>query len=302
MVFYFYFPKKWGGEIFNGYFSVNNDTNLVTQFYDSTNPSVNIYVNNGYDYEDSLFYTTPYNSFSDGGTNITSLPYFNNLYPNAAYYALWNGNYSASPADCYVDILNSGGGTIHDSISVNMDFTSIPDPSCFNEGTKILSLTKNLEEKYVPIESLKKGDIVKTYKHGYRKIELIGKGTLCNNPNSEKFNECMYKMAKTDTNGLTEDLIVTEGHSILVDDLGDAMKQNRRILGGLHKIDDKFLLLAAVSKDFVKLEGNDTYTYYHLALENDGNDDARYGIWANGGVLTETVSVNQFNERKYTLL
>jgi len=176
------------------------------------------------------------------------------------------------------------------------------NPSCFNEGTKILSLTKDLEEKYVPIETLKKGDLVKTYKHGYRKIELIGKGTMQNNPNSDKFNECMYKMAKTDTNGLTEDLIVTEGHAILVDDLGDAMKQNRRILGGLHKIDDKFLLLAAVSKDFVKLEGNDTYTYYHLALENDGNNDARYGIWANGGVLTETVSVNQFNERKYTLL
>ena len=39
----------------------------------------------------------------------------------------------------------------------------------------------NLEEEYIPIKNLKKGDLVKTYLHGYRKIEIIGKNTLKNN-------------------------------------------------------------------------------------------------------------------------
>ena len=48
-------------------------------------------------------------------------------------------------------------------------------PICFNQGTKILCCNKNLKEEYISIENLKKGDLVKTYKHGYKKIDLIGK-------------------------------------------------------------------------------------------------------------------------------
>jgi len=36
--------------------------------------------------------------------------------------------------------------------------------------TKILCLNKDLQEEYSPIENLRKGDLVKSYKHGYRKI------------------------------------------------------------------------------------------------------------------------------------
>jgi len=182
---------------------------------------------------------------------------------------------------------------------VNGVVTPISDPSCFNEGTKILCLNKNLEEEYIPIENLRKGDLVKSYKHGYRKIDLIGKNPMINNP--ERFNECMYKMEKTDDTGLIEDLIVTGGHSILVDDLGVLKEENDKIFGSTPMIDDKYLLLSAVSKDFKKLENTNLYTYYHFILENNGNDDERFGVWANG-ILTETPSKNQFNNHKYTLL
>lgn len=171
--------------------------------------------------------------------------------------------------------------------------------SCFNEGTKILCLNKNLEEEYIPIENLRKGDFVKSYKHGYRKIDLIGKNQMINNP--EKFIECMYKMEKTDDNGLIEDLILTGGHSILVDDLGIWKEENDKIFGSTPMIDDKYLLLSAVSKDFTKLENTNLYTYYHFTLENNGNDDERFGVWANGR-LTETPSKKQFSNHKYTLL
>jgi hypothetical protein len=194
--------------------------------------------------------------------------------------------------------LLANGNDIADYPS-NFTIVSISDPSCFNEGTKILCLNKNLEEEYIPIENLRKGDLVKSYKHGYRKIDLIGKNIMINNPN--RVNECMYKMVKTDTNGLIEDLIVTGMHSILVDNLGEYAEENKKILKCVPMIDGKYLLSAAVSKDFVKLTNRDSYTYYHFILENNGSINERFGVWANG-ILTETPSKREFTKHNYTLL
>jgi hypothetical protein len=173
---------------------------------------------------------------------------------------------------------------------------------CFNEGTKILCL-KNEMEEYVPIENLRQGDAVKTYKHGYRKIDMIGKKYLMNHPDNE-FRNSMYKMVKTLENGLTDDLIVTGGHSILVDAISDAEQKRFNALGfpnfSKHKIEDKHLLLAAACDDFVKLTDINTYTYYHFILEND-DDTQRYGVWANG-VLTETMNKKKFMEKSFNLL
>lgn len=203
-------------------------------------------------------------------------------------------NFSAQNSD---QSSSNIGLVIHKFVLVDSTFTINPvsDPSCFNEGTKILCLNKNLEE-YIAIENLRKGDFVKTYNHGYRKIDLIGKNRMINNPDT--WHGCMYKMEKTAQNGLLEDLIVTGGHSVLVDDLGEYKQQNEEKFGGTLMIDDKYLLLSAISNDFIKIEGIQSYTYYHFTLENDGNDDERFGVWANG-ILTETPSKNQFTNHKY---
>jgi hypothetical protein len=175
-------------------------------------------------------------------------------------------------------------------IEISLSVIIISEARCFNEGTKILCLN-NKEEEYVPIENLRVGDIVKTYKYGYRKIELIGKNYLINHPDN-KFTSSMYKMSKTESNGLIEDLIVTGGHSILVDDLGNQKELNEQLLGE-EKIEDKFLLLAAASNDFVKINDTEKYTYYHFVLEDNGNDKMKFGVWANG-VLSETISKHFF--------
>ena len=160
---------------------------------------------------------------------------------------------------------------------------------CFNEGTKILCLNEELFDNYVPIENLQEGDYVKTYKHGYRKIIQIIKGSFRNN--SDKWNMCMYKMAKTKTNRLIEDLIVTGGHSILVDSITKKQQTKYDEMGisefSKQTIDGKHLLLACVSDQFVPMSDNEVYTYYHLLLNNDNDVDTRFGIWANG-ILTET--------------
>jgi hypothetical protein len=172
----------------------------------------------------------------------------------------------------------------------NTNFIYIAGSSCFNEGTKILCLNKNFEEEYIPIENLKKGDLVKSYKHGYRKIYMIGKQEMKNNTNY-RFH-CMYKMEKTDENELIEDLIVTGAHGILLD------KHTRRCR---EKIDDKWVLPVTFSNLFKKIEDTNVYTYYHLILENNNDCEQRFCIWANG-MLTETPSETQFKKHNYILL
>lgn len=172
-------------------------------------------------------------------------------------------------------------------------------PICYNEGTKILCLnTSTLLEEYIEIEKLRKGDTVKSYKHGYRKIDLIGKKKMVNNPLI--FMDCMYKLEKTPENGLVEDLMLTGGHSILVDDFKDK-NINVATLGQCEMIDDKYLVRVGTIQEFVKQENNDEYTYYHFILENDNDDSQRFGVWANG-MLTDTPSKTEFIDHNYELL
>jgi hypothetical protein len=177
-----------------------------------------------------------------------------------------------------------------DDISVVQAF----DLACFNKDTKILCRINDVNESndeserelYIKIQDIKKGTYVKTYKHGYRRVDLIGHGSFINNP--EYWNGCMYRMKEN------PDLVVTGGHSILVDEMTEEERtKNRQYFCEDIKIDDKYLLLACTSDKFEKIQNNDTYTYYHFTLENDGDDDNRYGIWANG-ILTETPSKNQY--------
>jgi len=158
---------------------------------------------------------------------------------------------------------------------------------CFDESTEILCLNENLEEVYLPISKLNVNSIVKSFKHGFRRISTIYKNSLTNNIND--FQSCMFLMPKNDN--MTKDLIVTGGHSILVDNMteNEFIKNSEYFKNTNPKIDDKQLLLAAASDKFIVLENNNEYTFYNFCLENDSDDEARYGVWANG-VLVETPS------------
>ncbi len=155
--------------------------------------------------------------------------------------------------------------------------------ACFNKGAKILCLLNN-EEVYIPIENIKPGTIVRSYLHGDIPVKLIGSGFMKNDPSD--VNNCMY------TN---KDLTVTGGHSILVDKLpNNVIKQTKQQLKRNWKIDNKFMFLAHLNKDFIQHKDNSVYEYFHISLESD-TCDKRYGIWANG-VLTESISHNQFSK------
>jgi hypothetical protein len=252
----------------------------IDYFYKVTNPGNSILNTSGTNTTDgSTFTNTILNSSAFDGTSLSG-----DNHTGVTGYSL-NGS----------TITLIGGIDDGNEYSVIISFVA----ACFNEGTKILCF-KNKKDRYVPIEQLQSGDFVKTYKYGYRKIDLIGKNYLWNNPTN--FSHCMYKMAKTDTNGLLEDLIVTGGHSILVDDLGQYKECNQRLFHGTTpKIEDKYLLLAAASNEFVQLTEPKKYTYYHFIVENNDDDNEQFGVWANG-VLTETPSKNFFIQSNFIVI
>ena len=172
-------------------------------------------------------------------------------------------------------------------------------PACFNYDTKILCFNQLIvNEEYLPIQNLKCGDFVKVYSsndnNNYKKIKYIGKKSLLNR-NTKLGGLYIYKQ-----NNSFEDLIITGGHSILVDELTDEQKRNELQFRPITKIDDKYLLLSCNSEKFEKINNNDNYTYYHIVLEND-DDNGNYGVWANG-VLTESISEKYFLKHEFEIM
>jgi hypothetical protein len=149
--------------------------------------------------------------------------------------------------------------------------------SCFSENTQILCMN----DKYVPIKELTKHSFIKTLDGSYIRVKYILKGCLTNG--SPILTHNMYKMKNSN-------LMITGGHSILVDELTDTQKELQKQFWGdaVYKINDKFLLLSCCSEQFEKVEDTNEYIYYHIVLENN-DPEKHFGIWADG-VLTESIS------------
>lgn len=140
MVFYFYFPTKWRGAIFNGYFSVNNITNLVTAFYETINGSTNFNNNILGPATDPWPADNVFNSdlsFTFDGVNITSISLQNTLNTDTPYYNLYEKYSLYSPP---VDG------------SVNGVVTPISDPTTtnyVNDGSQLYDFLNSDKEQCI---------------------------------------------------------------------------------------------------------------------------------------------------------
>jgi hypothetical protein len=173
----------------------------------------------------------------------------------------------------------TGNNSYNETASINFDVT------CFLEGTEILCLIDN-EEKYIKIEDINNDTMIKTYKHGYKKLLYKSHQKVRNNI------VCMKKDS-LDTNIPFNDLKVTTGHSMLVNNLTDDEITEIEKWNPVKKIDDKFLILSRVSKYFEEYNTKELNNVYHLILEAD-DLDTQYGIYANG-VLMESMSKRFLN-------
>ena len=174
--------------------------------------------------------------------------------------------------------------------------------TCFLEGTKILAMDKRRILKYIPIEKLKPGMLVKTLSSGFVPIKYIGYSTLYNPGLATRVRDQLFKCTKSAYPELTEDLVLTGNHSILVDTITDEeYTQIIETLGDLFITEERYRLPAFNDKRAVPYEKRGDFRIWNLALEHE-DYYANYGIYANG-LLVETTSCRYIKEiSKMTLI
>jgi len=152
--------------------------------------------------------------------------------------------------------------------------SSIP---CFRIGTKILT-----NNGYKPIEELKKGDLVKTLLNDYKPIDIIRKRNIYHEGNPNRLKDQLYKITQTEYPEIFEDLVITGGHSILVDTLTEKQENDtKQYSEQLLITDNKYRLLTCVNEKASIYEEIGEHIIYHFALECE-NELTNYGVYANG--------------------
>jgi hypothetical protein len=125
---------------------------------------------------------------------------------------------------------------------------------------------------------------------------MIGYKEMYHPNDKRRLKDQLYKCSPSQYPELTEDLIITGCHSILIDEFKNNSERENiiGINGDIYITDDKYRLPACVDERTTVFENEGTYTIYHLALEND-DYYMNYGIYANG-LLVETCSKRFLNE------
>jgi hypothetical protein len=138
---------------------------------------------------------------------------------------------------------------------------------------------------------MRKGTLVKTFKNGYKMVQLIGKRDIPNFNDSNRIKDRLYKLTTAQYPDLTSDLYLTGCHSILVKSLTEQQKEEvKKMLGVVCITEGKFRLPAAVDLKAEPWQSEGTYTVWHFALE-DKDPLINFGVYANGGLLVETGSI-----------
>lgn len=185
---------------------------------------------------------------------------------------------------------------VGDTLNADGSYYLYPTVPCFLEGTNILALVDGVE-KYVPVETLHKGDLVKTSLDGYKAVVAIGKGEIQNPGDDTRTENRLYKCSVEKYSDLNEDLYITGCHSILEFPITEEQKEATiKHLGKLFVTDKKYRLMACVDERAEPWTSEGTYTIWHFALEHE-DPKMNYGVYANGGLLVETCSINFLQNR-----
>ena len=171
----------------------------------------------------------------------------------------------------------SGNATITNGFTYNI--------ICFKEGSKILT-----DKGYVAVQDLRNGDLVKTVSSGFKKIEHIGYSKMYHNVNDIRSKDKLYKCCISEYPELTEDLVITGCHSILIKNFKDheQIEKTQEVLGKIYITETYYRLPACVDDRTKIFEEEGVHTIWHFSLEHS-DYYMNYGVYANG-LLVETTS------------
>lgn len=165
---------------------------------------------------------------------------------------------------------------------------------CFREGAQILCLVEG-REMCVPIQSIRKGMLVKTHLHGYVPVESIGYSKIYNPADGLRSKNRLYKLKPARYPELTHPLYLTGCHSILVPALSNTERDDTiGLLGRLFMTENKYRLMACIDERAKPYQKEGIYTIWHFSLEH-ADYYMNYGVYANG-LLVESSSRRMMRE------
>lgn len=171
-----------------------------------------------------------------------------------------------------------------------------PASPCFLEGTTVLCEVEG-KEVYKPIQDIRRGDKVKTAEEGFKAVGLIGHSSYSNPEGLNRVEARLYVCRKCVYPVLTEDLIVTGCHSILVDVLTDAQREATVAAAGkVFVTGKKYRLMAHLDERAEPWASPGEHKVWHLALD-DADIMRNYGIYVNGGLLVESTSIRFLRDK-----
>lgn len=271
------------------YGATQGDYNLYGSIASSTGNSVNGYLNNvTYEFILNPVYYYPTEADAIANTNFLGVGTSNVVGDGGPFggYTSWRLASNSTGSSPQNVVYANGSALNNDGY-----YYLYPSAPCFLEGSTILCQVNGVE-KYVPVEQLKKGTLVKTSLNGYKQIVLIGKGTIQNPGNDERIENRLYKCSTSKYPQLKEDLYITGCHSILEFPITEKQKEDTiKHLGKLYITDNKYRLMACVDERAKPWNSNGEFTIWHFALENS-DERMNYGVYVNGGLLVETCSIN----------
>lgn len=172
-------------------------------------------------------------------------------------------------------------------------FQNVP-LTCFGENTKIMCFVDGREQELM-VQDIRNGVLVKTLGSGYKPVCMIGTNKMVNLGNDERVEERLYICKKENYPELTEDLIITGCHSVLVDKITEDQRENiTNKFGRIMVTEGKYRLTAAMDERAVPHNCAGEFNIYHFALEHDIYV-ANYGVYANG-LLVESCSKRYLTE------
>ena len=229
------------------------------------------------------FYTFPSNTtmnslINRGGSSFTVETH--------GGYSSWRLASNSNGSSSQLIVYNTG-----DVLTNDGNYYVYPAIPCFLEGTEILCVVEG-KEVYVPVEQIKPGTFVKTSRGTTKPVVAIGTGSIQNPGNSERIQNRLYKLSPRLYPELTKDLYITGCHSVLVESLTEAERTaTAQQLGNVFVTDGKYRLMACIDELAEPWASEGSYPIWHFALEHT-DIYMNYGVFANGGLIVETCSIN----------